>query len=85
MREFWAVRLPTHEESIAPVTILDGQGSVVRVVPAAEFRRLHPSSLDPSHARAAARRERRPADPPRLASMSAVSPRGYRSHTLPQI
>ena len=58
-----AVRLPSHEESIAPVTILDGQGSVVRVVPAAEFRRLAPSSLDSSHARVA-RRERRRAELP---------------------
>ena len=67
MKDLLAVRLPSHEESIAPVTILDGQGNVVRVVPAAEFRRLHPSSLDPSHARAEARRERRPAEPSRLA------------------
>ena len=56
------VRLPSYEESIAPVTILDGQGSVVRVVPAAEFRRFQPSSPDSSHARAAARRERRRAE-----------------------
>jgi hypothetical protein len=59
-----AVRLPSHEESIPPVTILDGQGSVVRVVPAAEFRRLEPSSLVSSHARVAARRERRRAELP---------------------
>ena len=33
------VKLPGHEESIAPVTILDEQGRVVRVVQASEFRR----------------------------------------------
>ena len=32
------VRLPSNDESIAPVTILDAQGHVVRVVAAAEFR-----------------------------------------------
>jgi hypothetical protein len=41
------IRLPSHEEPISPVTILDGQGRVLRVVPAAEFRsgpiaRRHP-------------------------------------------
>jgi hypothetical protein len=44
------VRLPNHEEPIAAVTILDAQGAVVRVVPAAEFRatptvRPSPSSV----------------------------------------
>src|SRR5438094_504426 len=57
-----AVRLPSHDEFIAPVTILDGHGSVLRIVPAAEFRRHHPSSPDPGHARATARRERRSAE-----------------------
>ena len=33
------IRLPSHEEPIPAVTILDGQGRVVRVVPANEFRR----------------------------------------------
>jgi len=33
------IRLPSHEESISAVTILDGQGRVVRIVPGAEFRR----------------------------------------------
>ena len=28
-------------EGIAPVTILDGLGRVIRIVPAAEFRRAH--------------------------------------------
>jgi hypothetical protein len=37
-----AVRLPLRDESIAPVTILDGQGRVVRVVDASEFRRTQP-------------------------------------------
>jgi hypothetical protein len=59
-----AVRLPPQEESIAPVTILDGQGSVVRIVAAAEFRRLHPIAGDSGHAHGAGRRERRRAEPP---------------------
>ena len=29
------------DEEVAPVTILDGLGRVVRIVPAEEFRRLH--------------------------------------------
>jgi hypothetical protein len=62
-----AVRLPSHDEFIAPVTILDGHGSVLRIVPAAEFRRLYPSSPDPRHSRATARRERSSAEPARLA------------------
>lgn len=33
------VKLPGHEEPIAPVTILDGEGRVVRVAQASEFRR----------------------------------------------
>jgi hypothetical protein len=57
------VRLPLREEAIAPVTILDGRGSVVRVVPAAEFRRLHPSSVDSPHARRVGRREQHRAEP----------------------
>jgi hypothetical protein len=34
-----AVPLPSDEQPIAPVTILDAQGRVVRVVSAEEFRR----------------------------------------------
>ena len=37
-----AVRLPSSDESVAPVTILDSEGQVLRVVSAAEFRRDHP-------------------------------------------
>jgi len=33
------IRLPSHEEAISAVTIFDGQGNVVRIVPATEFRR----------------------------------------------
>ena len=36
-----AVRLPQGQDVIAPVTIFDAQGQVVRVVEAAEFRRTH--------------------------------------------
>ena len=79
MKDFsGAVTLPSREESVAPVTILDGQGGVVRVVPAAEFRRLHPSSLDSRHARMAGRRERRRAEPPKagLKELSGRAPAG---------
>ena len=34
-----AVPLPSNEQPIAPVTILDAQGRVVRVVSAEEYRR----------------------------------------------
>jgi hypothetical protein len=45
MKDSWdAVRLPWREEFVAPVTILDAQGRLVRTVPAAEFRRLHSGS-----------------------------------------
>ena len=33
------IRLPSHDEFIGAVTILDGQGRIVRVVPARDFRR----------------------------------------------
>ncbi len=39
------VRLPGEEQPIAPVTIFDGEGRVLRVVPAAELRR--PARIDP--------------------------------------
>ena len=39
-----AIRLPSLDETIALVTILDGQGRVVRVAPATEFRRPEPAS-----------------------------------------
>ena len=51
------VRLPSGENSIAPVTIRDGNGNVVRIVSAEEFRRDHPT-LSPIPA-AAHRRPRR--------------------------
>ncbi len=38
-----AVRLPWRDDEIAPVTILDGQGHVVRVIPATELRRSGPA------------------------------------------
>jgi hypothetical protein len=38
------VRLPSADESIAPVTILDAQGRVLRVVSAEEFRRARPKA-----------------------------------------
>jgi hypothetical protein len=33
------VKLPSNEEPFGPVTILDGNGTIVRIVPASEFRR----------------------------------------------
>jgi len=36
------VHLPPGDASVAPVRILDADGSVVRVVSAEEFRRMHP-------------------------------------------
>jgi hypothetical protein len=41
MKHVDAVRLPSGDDFIAPVTILDAEGRVVRVVSAAEFRRDH--------------------------------------------
>jgi|RhiMetdeSRZDD1v2_1073273.scaffolds.fasta_scaffold209999_3 hypothetical protein len=38
------VRLPRNEEPIAAVTILDRNGSIVRVVPATEFRKPETTS-----------------------------------------
>ena len=45
-----AVRLPSGDESIAPVTILDAQGRVVRAVSAEDFRRAR-SGNDPQSSR----------------------------------
>jgi len=38
------VRLPSGDETIGPVTILDAQGRVLRVVSAEEFRRSRPTA-----------------------------------------
>ena len=54
-----AVRLPSDEESIAPVTILDAQGHVVRIQAAAEFRRTHVSVAASRYPTAALRRQGR--------------------------
>ncbi len=35
------LNLASDEEGAAPVTILDGLGRVVRIIPAEEFRRIH--------------------------------------------
>ncbi len=42
------MRLPGLEDSVGPVTILDGEGRVVRIVPALEFRRSHVVSAQPT-------------------------------------
>ena len=54
------VRLPPTEESIAPVTILDANGHVVRVVSATEFREMHPSSATARFRSTVGRRPLRP-------------------------
>jgi exosome complex RNA-binding protein Csl4 len=54
-----AVRLPSGDEVIAPVTILDAQGQVVQVVAADEFRRTHPRDARARFPMAAVRRRRR--------------------------
>ena len=46
------------EESAAPVTILDGLGRVIRVVPAEEFRRIHGAPERPKPDMWRRRRER---------------------------
>jgi hypothetical protein len=59
-----AVRLLSEAESVEPVTILDGEGHVVRVVSAEEFRRTHPTAATPRPANHRWRRStgRRPDD-----------------------
>jgi len=47
------------DEGAAPVTILDGRGQVVRIIPAAEFRRMHGAPERPKAERWRLRRERR--------------------------
>jgi hypothetical protein len=49
------VRLPRNEEPMAPVTIFDANGSIVRVVPATEFRRAPTMRVGPGARRGAAR------------------------------
>ena len=58
-------RRVSDEEGAAPVTILDGLGRVLRIVPAAEFRRIHgvPERPRPEHWR----RGRRRAEPSEIA------------------
>jgi hypothetical protein len=58
------VRLPKDEEPIADVMILDGEGRLVRVVPATEFRRTamgHPQPVVGSWRRLSSSRGRGPA------------------------
>jgi hypothetical protein len=54
-----AVRLPSDDEVIAPVTIFDAQGHVMRVVAADEFRRIHPRDATARFPMAALRRRPR--------------------------
>ena len=62
-----AVRLPAEEIPVGPITILDGQGRVLRVVAAAEFRRHHPVEAGPARAGRTGRR------PPRCAPSARPS------------
>ena len=46
-----AVRLPSGDDSIAPVRILDAEGRVMRVISADEFRRTHPRDVSGADSR----------------------------------
>lgn len=61
------IRLPSHEEYIAPVRVLDGRGDLVLVMPAEEFRRLHPTPSRSGAARMARRYSGARAERPRAA------------------
>jgi hypothetical protein len=63
-----AVRLPSTNDSIAPVRILDADGHLVCVVSADEFRRSHPIA-DTTDSTSTAHR-RRPSNGPRLRPVS---------------
>jgi hypothetical protein len=52
------VRLASGDDSIAPVSILDAQGQVLRVVTAEEFRRTHSTDASTFLAEAKSRRRR---------------------------
>ena len=72
------VRLPSGDETIGPVTILDAQGRVLRVVSAEEFRRSRPTAtaervedLRPLASLRAKRAERRASAESRLRSEAA--------------
>ena len=45
------IRLPGNEEPIAAVTILDGNGAILRIVPATAFRRSPPTRPRPAAVR----------------------------------
>jgi hypothetical protein len=69
------VWLPSSDESIGPVTILDAQGRVVRVVSAEEFRRGRPTAtadrVDDLRPLATLRGKRKPRRASRLSSAAA--------------
>jgi hypothetical protein len=46
-----AVRLPSANEAVAPVRILDADGHLVCVVSAEEFRRAHPTRFEADRAK----------------------------------
>jgi hypothetical protein len=53
------IKLPDHEDFVAPVTIFDADGRVVRVVPAREFRPNPTPGARPTRAAPALVRSRR--------------------------
>ena len=57
------IKLPDHEEFVAPVTIFDADGRVVRVVPAREFRPNPIPGVRPTRAAPALVRSRRSREP----------------------
>ena len=57
-----ALRLPSGDDSVPPVTILDADGHVVGVVSAEEFRRMHPPVVAPRRFSRAESRHRRRVD-----------------------
>jgi len=69
------VWLPSSDESIGPVTILDAHGRVVRVVSAEEFRRARPTAtadrVDDLRPLATLRGKRTPRRASRLSSAAA--------------
>ena len=62
------IRLPTHDETIGSITILDAEGRVVRVVTPSEFRYGPVGRQHPAARRRAAHRD----GPPRLFEAVAI-------------
>lgn len=63
MQQVDAGQLQSGDEFIAPVTILDADGCVVRIVSAEEFRRTHATVVSAPLTVALRRGRRRPGEP----------------------